>query len=37
MQMQNDYNIALASQHKDNIKVERFMPSFSADAQPKPI
>ncbi|ODT34521.1 MAG: addiction module antidote protein, HigA family [Lautropia sp. SCN 70-15] len=37
MRMQNDYDIALACQHKDDIKVERFVPSFSADAQPKLI
>ena len=35
MRMQNGYDIALARQHQDEIKVARFVPALSADAQPK--
>lgn len=37
MRMQSDYDIALARQHKDDIKVDRYVPEITADAQPKLI
>lgn len=37
MRMQNSYDIALARQSQDDIKVARFEPQITADAQPKLI
>lgn len=37
MRMQNDYDIALASAHQEDIKVARYEPQLSPDAQPKLI
>ena len=37
MRMQNNYEIALARQHQDEINVARYVPQITADAQPKLI
>jgi addiction module HigA family antidote len=37
MRMQNDYDIALARTHQDDIKVARYVPPLLPDAQPKLI
>ena len=37
MRMQNNYEIALARQHQDEIKVARYVPQITIDAQPKLI
>lgn len=35
MRMQNDFEIAEARQRQDEIRVARYMPQITADAQPK--
>ena len=37
MRMQNNYEIALARQHQDEINVARYVPQITTDAQPKLI
>ena len=37
MRMQNNYEIALARQHQDEIEVARYVPQITTDAQPKLI
>lgn len=35
MRMQNKYDIALARQHQDDIRVTRYVPQITTDAQPE--